>query len=204
MRKNIMILTIFDEGGQQGNGSQGNSGNNSASNNGGNSNGGNSHNGGSFSYEQLDEIATSRAERASKAAVKNFAQSKGLTEQEAEEALNDYLEQKKKRQPDLSAVEKERDEARKELAQLKNSALLRDKGVRTEDLDYVLFKVGKMVDDKTDFKKAAETFLKENPRYAGGNSGYRVSTSSTQGGNDDSSGKNTSINDAIRNKVIRR
>ena len=50
---------------------------------------------------------------------------------------------------------------------MKNTSYLRDKGVKPDDLDYVLFKVSKQVDDKTDFKKAADAFLKENPRFTG-------------------------------------
>ncbi len=48
------------------------------------------------------------------------------------------------------------------------------KGVKTDDLDYVTFKVSKMVNDKTTFEKAAEKYLKENPKYTGSGT-YRVS-----------------------------
>ena len=109
MRNNKMILTIFDEGGQQGNGSQGNSGNNGASQ----GNDGGSGKGGTFTYAQLDEIASSRADRASKAALKNFFQTKGLSEAEAETAISKYLEDKKKQTPDTAKIEQERDDARK-------------------------------------------------------------------------------------------
>lgn len=207
MKKRNMILTIFDEGGQQGNGSQGNSGNNGAQNSNGGNGGGTGAGGGgngTFTYSQLDEIATSRADRASKAALKNFFQTKGLSEAEAETAINNYMEEKKKQAPDVSKIEQERDAARKELNELKNTSFLRDKGVRADDLDYVMFKVGQLVDDKTDFTKAAEKFLKENPRYAGGGSTYRVSTSTQNGDTGSSGNKNTSINDAIRNGAFRR
>ena len=82
-----------------------------------------------------------------------------------------------------------------------NKDYLREKNVKTEDLDYVMFKAKQLVDDKTDFKKAADKFLKENPRYAG--TGYRVSTSTSSGANGSSESKNTSINDAIRNAARR-
>ena len=86
---------------------------------------------------------------------------------------------------------------------MENEKYLSSKGVNAEDLDYVLFKVGQLVDDKTDFKKAAETFLKSNPRYTG--QVYRVSTSSQSGGNNGSgdAGTNDFINAAIR-KAARR
>ena len=52
-----------------------------------------------------------------------------------------------------------------------------------------------------ELKKAADKFLKENPRYAG--SGYRVSTSTSSGSEGASESKNASINDAIRNAARR-
>ena len=72
------------------------------------------------------------------------------------------------------------------------------KGVKADDLDYVTFKISKMVDDKTTFEKAAEKFLKENLRYAGGSS-YRIADSSVGNASDGSGGNmNASINDRIR------
>ena len=84
---------------------------------------------------------------------------------------------------------------------MKNEKILAEKGVKSEDLDYVMFKVEKMVDDKTDFKKAAEKYLKENPRFAGSGRGtgtYRVSTGSQSSGNGGEGNPNDSINAAIR------
>lgn len=66
----------------------------------------------------------------------------------------------------------ERDDARRELEQYKNNAFLKSRGVRDEDLEYVTFKAEKLVDDKTDFQKAAETVLAQNPRFLV--KGYRV------------------------------
>ncbi len=78
-------------------------------------------------------------------------------------------------------LRRERDDARRELEQYKNNAFLKSRGVRDEDLEYVTFKAEKLVDDKTDFQKAAEMVLKENPRFVG--RGYRVvSTGTTDGG----------------------
>ena len=189
--KYIMNLHLFDGEGD-GNGSQ---------NNAGSGNGGHGNTGGSFTYEQLDEIATSRADRASKAALKSYFQQQGLSEQEAAAAIDRYKKDKASRQPDTAAIEKERDLYKAKLEERDRKDYLRDKNVKTEDLDYVLFKVGRMVDDKTDFNKAADRFLKENPKYAGG--GYRVSTSSSSGSQGSSESKHASINDAIRNAARR-
>ena len=189
--KNIMNLHLFDEGGDNGNGGQ----------NAGSGNGGQGSTGGTFTYEQLDEIATSRADRASKAALKSYFQQQGLSEQEAAAAIEQYKKDKASRQPDMSAIQKERDQFKAQLEERDNKDFLRKKNVKTEDLDYVMYKASQLVDDKTDFKKAAEKFLKENPRYAG--AGYRVSTSSSTGSEGSSGSKNTSINDAIRNAARR-
>lgn len=185
MRRNLMNLRLFDgdPAGAEGNGSQ-NAGNNGQ------------RSGGTFTYEQLDEIATSRADRAGKAALKSYFQQQGLSEEEAAAAIEQYKKDKASRAPDVSAIEKERDEARAELETMKNTGILRDKGVRADDLDYVLFKVKALVDDKTDFKKAADKFLKENPRFTA--SGYKVSSGSTGSGDNHSGTGNGGINDAIR------
>ena len=87
--------------------------------------------------------------------------------------------------------------ARQEAQQLKNEKVLSSKGVKAEDMDYVLFKVNKLVDDKTDFAKAADKFLKENPRYTGTGT-YRVSTSTGSDNQDTGGNMNMTINDRIR------
>ena len=191
--KEIMNLRLFDDGG---NGDDGNNGRNAGS-----GNGGQQSTGGTFTYEQLDEIATSRADRASKAALKSYFQQQGLSEQEAAAALEQYKKDKAARQPDAGAIEKERDQYKAQLEERDNKDYLRDKNVKSDDLDYVLFKVKQMVDDKTDFKKAADKFLKDHPRYAG--TSYRVSTSTPSGSNGSSDSQHASINDAIRNAARR-
>jgi hypothetical protein len=190
MKKRLFDLQLFEDGG--GSGSEGNQGNNA----------GDEGNKGTYSFEQAEEIANARAHRAEQAALKSYFQQQGMTEDEVKAALADYKTNKEKQKPNLSAIEQERDNALKELEQVKNSNLLRDKGVKPDDLDYVLFKVGKLVDDKTDFTKAAEKFLKDNPRFTSQGS-YRVTTSAQAGvaqaggvGSDQNT--NDSINNAIR------
>lgn len=190
--RHLMNLLLFDDGGNDG----GNGGQNIG---GGNGSQGNA--GGTFTYEQLDEIATSRADRASKAALKSYFQQQGLSEQEAAAAIEQYKKDKAARQPDASAIEKERDQYKAQLEERDNKDYLRDKNVKAEDLDYVMFKAKQLIDEKTDFKKAVDKFLKENPRYAG--SSYRVSTSTPSGAEGSSQSSNASINDAIRNAARR-
>ena len=187
----LMNLRLFDgEGGAGGAvGSEG------AGGNGGQTKAG-------YTFEQAEEIANNRAEKASRAALADFYRKQGLSEEEITTAIADFKAKQAANKPNVSAIEKERDDALKELEQMKNTNLLKEKGVRSEDMDYVMFKIGKMVDDKTDFKKAAEKFLKENPRYAG-SSNYRVSTSTQHGTKGEGTGVNGTINDAIRNRARR-
>ena len=199
-RKYRMNLHLFDEnagnGGQNagnGNGSQGNAGTAGAS--------GNNAGSGTFTYDQLDEIATSRAERAERSALKSFFQQKGLTEEETNAAIDQYKADKAAKQPDISAVEKERDQYKQQLEERDCLDYLRKKGVREEDLDYVAFQTKKGVNKDTDFKKSADKYLKDNPRYAG--TGYRVNTSTGTAATGSSRSQHASINDSIRNAFKR-
>jgi hypothetical protein len=120
-----------------------------------------------------------------------------MSEDEVSKALKDYKDKKAASQPNVSAIEQERDDARKELVQMKNEKILSGKGVKADDMDYIMFKVSKLVNDKTDFTKAAEQFLKENPKFTGQGT-YRVSTGTQSGGAEGAENANDSINAAIR------
>ena len=186
-----MNLFIFDgEGGDPGQGGNGGTG------------GGQGGNTAQYTYEQLEEIADSRVKRAERSALADFFRKQGMSENEITTAINDFKTKKEKSKPDLDAIQQERDNALKELGQMKNEKILTAKGVKAEDLDYVMFKVEKLVDDKTDFKKAAEKFLKENPRFTGTGT-YRVSTSSGTGDQGSGGSVNSTINDAIRRAARR-
>ena len=190
MKKRFMNLQLFADGGEGGTGGQGG---NAGTGGGGQGSAGNA----TYSYEQAEEIANARADRASRTALADFFRKQGMNEEQVTQAINDFKAKQKENQPNVSAIEKERDDARAELENLKNTNLLRDKGVKAEDLDYVLFKVQQKVTDKVDFKKAAEDFLKENPRFAGQGT-YRVTTSTQSGGSGTAQNTNETINNAIR------
>lgn len=187
MRKKFFDLQLFTDGGEgdaggtagNGNGSRGSAG------------------GATYSYEQAEQIAQARADRATKAALADYFKKQGMSEDEVTTALADFKAKRDAQQPNISAVEKERDTALAQVEEMKNTNYLRDKGVKPDDLDYVLFKVSKQVDDKTDFKKAADAFLKENPRFTG--QGMKVvSTGKPDGGSGTSQTVNDSINASIR------
>lgn len=189
MKNKKMYLQLFEDGGGAGSGGQGG--------NAGNGGGGHAGNtGATYSYEQAEEIASARANKAERTALANYFRSQGMTEDEVTAAIKDFKEKKQANQPNISQIEKERDDYKKQIEQIQNEKVLTGRGVKADDLDYVMFKVNQMVDDKTDFKKAAEKFLKENPRFTGPT--YRVSTGTQTRGNDSGGSGNDFINAAIR------
>ena len=191
MKNKYMNLHIFEEGGNGGEGNTAGQNRNS-----GNGNGSQSGNVG-YTFEQAEEIANNRAEKASRAALASFYRQQGLSEEQITTAIADFKAKQKAQQPDVDTITRERDAAQKELQELKNEKILTGKGVKADDLDYVMFKVSKLVDDKTDFTKAAEKFLKENPKYTGAGT-YRVSTSTGSDNQDTGGSVNMNINDRIR------
>ena len=163
--------------------------------------------GGSYSFQQAEEIAQARAERAEKAALASYFKQQGMSEEEVSKAIATYKAQQAASRPNVDSITKERDDALAELAALKNSNALRAKGVREEDLDYVMFKVSALMqaDDKLDFEKAVAKYLKENPRFTTGGGTYKVKTGTDGSGQGGSSGQGTNdaINDAIRRAARR-
>lgn len=198
-------LQLFDDGGQGAPAGQqgGTAGNGNGGQNAGTSGAG----AGTFSFEQAEEIANARVQRAEKAALASYFKQQGLSEDEVTKAIAAYKAQQAANKPNVDTITKERDDALKELAALKNGATLRAKGVRDEDIDYVMFKVSALMeqDDALDFDKAVAKFLKDNPRFTTGGGSYRVKTG-TDGSSQGSStgqGTNDAINNAIR-KAARR
>lgn len=193
MRKRFFDLQLFTDGGATDTAGAGADTGAAGNNSGGRNNAG----GATYSYEQAEQIAQARADRAEKAALADFFKRQGMSEDEVAAALADFRAKKAAQRPDVTAVERERDAALAQVEEMKNTNYLRDKGVKADDLDYVLFKVSKQVDDKTDFKKAADAFLKENPRFTG--QGMKVvSTGKPDGGSGTGQTVNDSINASIR------
>ena len=177
-------------------------GNNAGNGNGNHGNAGETGNQATFSYAQAEEIAQARAERAERSALKSYFQQQGMSEDQVTQAIADYKAQQKKNQPNVTQMQQDLADARNEVQQMKNEKFLASKGVKTDDLDYVLYKVSKMTDEKTSFEKAADKYLKENPRFTSG-SGYRVSTSTGNASNGSVENVNATINDAIRSAARR-
>ncbi len=209
MRKHFNIQ-LLDDGGQGGAGANGGQGGNAGNGNGSQGNAGNNNgNGGAtFSFQQAEEIANARATRAERAALASYFQQQGLSEDQINQAIADYKAQQAARQPNVDAITKERDDARAELAALKNGQKLTQLGVRPEFSRFVLSEIDALMkeDSKLDFDKAAAKFLKDNPQYKTGNGSYRVKTGtdgSGAGSSDANGNGNASINDAIRRAARR-
>ena len=209
MKKHFNIQ-LLDDGGQGGAGANGGQGGNAGNGNGSQGNAGNNggNGGATFSFQQAEEIANARATRAERAALASYFQQQGLSEDQINQAIADYKAQQAARQPNVDAITKERDEARAELAAIKNGQKLTQLGVRPEFSRFVLSEIDALMkeDSKLDFDKAAAKFLKENPQYKTGNGSYRVKTGTdgSGAGNSDANGNgNASINDAIRRAARR-
>lgn len=209
MKKHFNIQ-LLDDGGQGGAGANGGQGGNAGNGNGSQGSAGNNNgNGGAtFSFQQAEEIANARATRAERAALASYFQQQGLSEDQINQAIADYKAQQAARQPNVDAITKERDEARAELAALKNGQKLTQLGVRPEFSRFVLSEIDALMkeDSKLDFDKAAAKFLKDNPQYKTGNGSYRVKTGtdgSGAGSSDANGNGNASINDAIRRAARR-
>lgn len=209
MKKHFNIQ-FLDDGGQGGAGANGGQGGNAGNGNGSQGSAGNNggNGGATFSFQQAEEIANARATRAERAALASYFQQQGLSEDQINQAIADYKAQQAARQPNVDAITKERDEARAELAALKNGQKLTQLGVRPEFSRFVLSEIDALMkeDSKLDFDKAAAKFLKENPQYKTGNGSYRVKTGtdgSGAGSSDANGNGNASINDAIRRAARR-
>ena len=61
-----------------------------------------------------------------------------------------------------AALRRELEEARSRLTQLERERELLRQGVPEEDLDYYVFRIGKLVTDEKDFRTAAGEYLKQN------------------------------------------
>jgi len=99
------------------------------------------------------------------------------------------------------ALTKERDESRAaltaaqaELEQYRREKFLLSKGVAADDVDYYAFKIGKLVTDDTDFEKAAEQYMKDNPPVGT----VRVDMGAPLGTGQSAKSENETMNSLIR------
>lgn len=113
-----------------------------------NQNGGNGSEPKTYTQEELDRIVNERTGRATKSVLASFFKQKGLTEDEANNAMATYLENKKKNTPDVSALQNDLTAAKSARlqAEINQAATLEaiKQGVDTKSIPYLL----KMADFK--------------------------------------------------------
>lgn len=169
--------------------------------NGGNqgSNSGNNGGGMTYSFEQAEQIANERADRASKSALTNFFQQQGMTAEQAAEAFKDFKAKQEAQKPNVSAIEQQRDQALAELAGIKNKAVLTGLNVNPDFEDFLVHEISKNVTDKKDFEACAKEYLKDKPQYTRQQNQLRMSSGSAGGSGSGVSGDTSkSFNDALR------
>lgn len=191
----MMNLQMFAEDGE-GNGDGAGTGNNSGSKG----------TGATYSYEQAEQIAQARADRASKSALTNYFKQQGMSEEEAQEAFKDFKAKKEAGKPNVAEIEKQRDEATAKLAAYENKATLAELGANSEFTDFLMHTIKAQVTDKKDFKACAEEYLKANPQYCKQAQSFRMSSGSASVNTGTGEGKNTneSFNNILRKSFGRK
>lgn len=150
-----------------------------------------------FTQAEVNEIVSQRLER----------QKKKFPTDEELSAFRTWKESQQTEKERWDSLAAERDTARTELAaanaeleQYRRERFLMSKGVSAEDVDYIAFKVGKLVNDTMDFETAAAAWLKEHapkePDPAAGR--IRVEMAAPLGGGNP---PKASINDRINNML---
>lgn len=142
-----------------------------------------------FTQAEVDNIVARRVARATK----------GMPSQDE---LNEFREwQKSHNDSVITNLTNERDTAKNalltaqaELETMKREKILLSKGINADDIDYYIFKIGKMVDDKTTFEQATDAFLAEN-----GNKGNKVTVDLAS--NLDGGKKTTNPNNVMNNLI---
>ena len=100
---------------------------------------------------ETDEIMTAEESGGIEAAaMEHEAEENGVTESQTGEE-----------QDGAEELQAELSKARERVIQLERERTLLSQGVPEEDLDYYVFKIGKLVSDEKDFDTAAREFLKQ-------------------------------------------
>lgn len=144
-----------------------------------------------FTQAELDSIVGKRIAKAMK----------GMPGEEELSAFRNWRESQQTEKEKWDSLVKERDESRAALAetqakveQFEREKFLLGKGVPADDVDYYAFKIGKLVTDTTDFQKAAEAYLKDNPPAGT----VQVDLSAPLGGGRPAKTANETMNSLIR------
>lgn len=146
-------------------------------------------------YDKLAQIVQGKQTVTEDTVLRGYFKNQGLSKEDADKAIADFKEKQKENDPNKKVTE-----LQQKLEKYENEKVLSKKNVKTEDHDYVSYKVTQLMKEKnTTFEKALDSFLKENPRFAESGGGYRVvSTGTPSGGAGGAEDTNDFINAAIR------
>lgn len=136
-----------------------------------------------FTQAEVDNIVGKRLAKAMK----------GMPSEDELKAYKTWQANHKDDEGTIATLTRERDEANGKVQQYEREKHLLSLGVPADDVDYYSFKIGKLVDDKTDFKNAAENYFKENPLNV-----TRVDLGGNVGGGDNKPNPNDAMNNLIR------
>ena len=92
---------------------------------------------------------------------------------------------------DFSALEEELNKSKTELGKLKQEKYVLSKGLTGEEAEFIAFKAGKMVDDKTTFEQAVDTLTADRKKTT-------FDWTAPLGGDDKKHGANDAMNALIR------
>lgn len=144
-----------------------------------------------FTQAELDAIVGRRVTKAMK----------GMPDDAELTAFRAWKESQQTEKERWDTLQKERDESKTALAdalakveQFEREKILLGKGVKPDDVDYYAFKIGKLVTDTTDFEKAADEYLKNNPPAGT----VQVELSAPLGGGQPAKTVNETMNNLIR------
>ena len=147
-----------------------------------------------FTQDEVNRLCAREAGKAQRAILRKL----NLSSEDELSVLLDNAEKGKNSaslQTQLDELTRKYSDAEKELTVLKNAKVLSKYGIDDEEMqEFYAYKIGKLVDDKTDFATAAEGYFKDHPTNKGHVEVSVPGSSASNTAND----ANKAINDAIR------
>ena len=147
-----------------------------------------------FTQDEVNRLCAREAGKAQRAILRKL----NLSSEDELSVLLDNAEKGKNSaslQTQLDELTQKYSDAEKELTVLKNAKVLSKYGIDDAEMqEFYAYKIGKLVDDKTDFATAAEGYFKDHPTNKGH---VEVSVPGSSASNT-AKDANKAINDAIR------
>lgn len=125
-----------------------------------------------FTQEEVNAIMAKEKGQGERSVLKMFGLKDKDEAQEFAQKIKLWQESQQSEADKIKALQSEKEgietsykQAVSELNGLKAEKYLLSQGVSSADTEFVAFKVGKLINEDTDFEKAVEAFKKENPRF---------------------------------------